>query len=109
MTPGTDGFPLVGRSARQLGVRTLDSEPHNDVNAVMPGDRVSPGEGMSAAPENPTNLPKNRRPPQLLGGIGKDPVWEIDSDELGPALEFFQDKPTHGVLAAKVPMTLDEL
>lgn len=109
MTPDTDGLPLVGQSARQLGVRTLDLLPHNDVNAALPDDEVNPGEGMSAAPDDPANLPRNRRPPRLQGGIGKDPVWEIDTDDLGPTLVFLQDKPTHGVVGARVPMALREL
>jgi hypothetical protein len=106
MTPDADGLPVVGRSARQLGVRTLDWAPHNDVNAELPDDPVSRGEGMSAAPHDPANLPKNRRPPQLQGGLGKDPVWSIDTDDLGPELEFFQDNSTHGVVGTKMPMTL---
>ena len=109
MTPDTDGLPRVGRSARQLGVRPLDRLPHNDVSAANPGDTVNPGEGMSAAPNDPANLGKNRRPPQLKGGMGKDPVWEIDTADLGLNLEYVQDKPTHGVVAARVPMTLAEL
>jgi hypothetical protein len=52
---------------------------------------------------------KNRRPPQLNGGTGKDPVWEIDIVDLGPKLEYVQDKPTHGVVAPRVPMTLADL
>jgi hypothetical protein len=83
--------------------------PHNDVSAASPDDTVNPGEGMSAAPNNPANLGKNRRPPQLDRGTGKDPVWEIDTEDLGLKLEFVQDKPTHGVVAPRVPMTLAEL
>ena len=64
---------------------------------------------MSAAPDEPANLPKNRRPPQVNAGTGKDPVWEIDTDELGPNLHYYQDGPTHGVIGMKEPMTLDEL
>ena len=109
MTPDPNGLPQVGRSARQLGVRTIDWLPHNDVNAFRPDDTVVPGEGMSAAPNDPANLPKNRRPPQLSGGVGKDPVWEMDTDDLGPTLSFIQDKATHGVVGTKVPMTLAEL
>ena len=109
MTPDTDGLPQVGRSARQLGVRPLDRLPHNDVSAATADDRVNPGEGMSAAPHDPANLGKNRRPPQINGGTGKDPVWEIDTEDLGPNLQYLQDKPTHGVVGAKEPMTLAEL
>jgi hypothetical protein len=108
MTPDNDGLPRVGRSARQLGVRPLDQLPHNDVSAAAPDDLVNPGEGMSAAPQDPANLPRNRRPPQVNGGTGKDPVWEIDTDDLGPYLRYMQDKRTHGVVGPKQPMTLTE-
>jgi hypothetical protein len=64
---------------------------------------------MSAAPQDPANLPRNRRPAQVSGGTGKDPVWEIDTDDLGPNLQYVQDKPTHGVVAPKPPMTLADL
>jgi hypothetical protein len=90
MTPDPEGLPLVGRSARQLGVRPRDRLPHNDVSAASPDDVVPPGEGMSAAPNDPANLGKNRRPPQVNGGTGKDPVWEIDTDELGPNLQYLK-------------------
>lgn len=103
-----DGLPQLGRSARQLGVRTLDCLPHNDVKAATLDDTVNPGEGMSAAPNDPAYLGKNRRPPQLNGGTGKDPVWEIDTDLLGAKLEYVQDKPTHGVVGPSEPMTLAE-
>jgi hypothetical protein len=109
MTPDSDGLPQVGRSARQLGVRPLDQLPHNDVSAAAPDDSVNPGEGMSAAPQDPANLPRNRRPPQVKGGTGKDPVWEIDTDDLGANLQYVQDKPTHGVVGPQQPMTLVEL
>jgi hypothetical protein len=106
MTPDTDGMPILGRSARQLGVRALDQAPHNDVSAENPNDPVHPGEGMSAAPDDPANLPKNRRPVQVNRGTGRDPVWEFDTDQLGPDLEYVRDKPRHGVVGPKAPMTL---
>jgi hypothetical protein len=109
MIPAMDGLPQVGHSARQLGVRPLDRLPHNDVSAATPDDRVNPGEGMSAAPADPAHLPKNRRPSHVNGGTGKDPVWEIDTEELGPKLQYIQDKPTHGVVGPKEPMTLEQL
>ena len=108
MIPDTDGLPQVGQSARQLGVRPHDQLPHNDVNAASPVDIVVPDEGMSAVPDEPANLPKNRRPSQVNGGTGKDPVWEIDTEDLGPNLQFHQDSPTHGVIGVKEPMTLDQ-
>lgn len=108
MTPDTDGLPQVGRSARQLGIRPRDRLPHNDVSAASPEDVVAPGEGMSVAPDQPANLPKNRRPPEVNGGTGKDPVWEIDTDEIGPNLHYHQDRPSHGVIGVKEPMSLEE-
>jgi len=63
---------------------------------------------MSAAPHDPANLGKNRRPPQLNGGTGKDPVWEIDTAALGPKLQYVQDKPTHGFVGSREAMTLAE-
>jgi hypothetical protein len=108
MISDTDGLPQIGRSARQLGVRPRDRLPQNDVSAAKPDDVVPVGEGMSAAPDEPANLPKNRRPPQVSGGTGKDPVWEIDTDELGPNLQYHQDSPTHGVIGVQQPMTLDD-
>jgi hypothetical protein len=108
MTPDADGLPQVGRSARQLGVRPLDWALHNDVSAAAPDDTVNPGEGMSAAPDDPAKLPKNRRPPQVNAGTGKDPVWEIDTDDLGPSLQYVQDKAAHGVVGPKQPLTLAE-
>jgi hypothetical protein len=50
-----------------------------------------------------------RRPPQANGGTGKDRVWEIDTDDLGPKLQYVQDKPTHGIVGPSQRMTLAEL
>ncbi len=108
MIRDTDGLPLVGRSARKLGVRTGDQMPNNDVDATTGTDVVQPDKGMSAVPNDPDNLAKNRRPPAVNGGIGKDPVWVMDTDDLGPDLRYEQDKPTHGMVAPARNMTLDE-
>ena len=35
---------------------------------------------MSVSPPPPENLPPIRRPPEY-GGEGKDPVWQLDTDE----------------------------
>jgi hypothetical protein len=108
MTPAADGLPQVGRSARKLGVRAADQAPNNDVDAALGADLVRPGEGMSVAPDDPAHLAKNRRPPQVNGGVGKDPVWEIDVNDLGPDLQFHQDSPTHGTITPARSMTLSE-
>jgi hypothetical protein len=107
MTPDIDGKPQIGQSARKLGVRALDQAPNNDVDAAVAADVVTPGKGMSVAPNAPANLIPLRRP-IVLGGRGKDPAWEIDTDDLGPDLRFTQDSPTHGLIEPAHPMTLAE-
>jgi hypothetical protein len=67
MKEGSDGLPETGPSARKLGVRpagTALKKP--DVMAVNPSDIVYPGQGgMSVAPNDPGNLPSQRRPVSL--------------------------------------------
>jgi hypothetical protein len=64
---------------------------------------------MSVAPHDPANLPRNRRP-LAFGGVGKDPVWEMDVSDLPAVLEFRQDASTHGLVepAANTAPTLAE-
>jgi hypothetical protein len=97
-----DGCPLVARSARALGVR-VDTEPQ-DVHPDGAGD-VSPGEGMSVAPDDPMLLDQHRRPGRF-GGTGKDPVWEIVDESLNEDLDYIPDRPDHGMIgpAAKMPL-----
>jgi len=110
MIPDADGLPKVGRSARKLGVRTPAEvapgvEP--DVSVTAPDEVVQPDAGgMSMAPDDPANLAENRRPPQVNGGVGKDPVWMIESNDLGPELRFNQDQASHGTIEPVQPMTL---
>jgi hypothetical protein len=97
------GMPQIGSTARSLGVRP-GSPPAGDISVVA--GMVQPGpEGMSVAPDSPSNLPKHRRPP-LFGGTGKDPVFSIKVGQLGPTLAFVQDSPTHGVVSPASPMSL---
>lgn len=66
--------------------------PTPDVLAVNASDPVLPRQGgMSVAPNDPLNLQRHRRPASL-GGIGRDPVWYIEADDLGPDLDFRQDR-----------------
>jgi hypothetical protein len=97
------GSPAIGTDARSLGVR-----PGVDVLALAPQDVVAPGQGgMSVAPDSALNLRPYRRPP-AYGGIGRDPVWEIGSDDLGPDLVYRPDPRDtgHGVVEPVRPMTL---
>lgn len=101
MKEDPDGGPMVGPTARTLGVRPGDDIP------VVAG-RVKPGTGgMSVAPDGPMNLPDHRRPPKL-GGSGKDPVWEITIDSLGHDVVYRQDKPNHGLFEPAREMSIDE-
>lgn len=104
MKAAADGLPEVGPSARTLGVR-----PGVDIAPTAPGGIVGPGDGgMSVAPDDPLGLARPRRPP-AFGGTGKDPVWYIDVDDLGPGLTVRPDSPTHALVEPDRPMTADDL
>jgi hypothetical protein len=108
MIEDIDGLPKIGPGGRLLGVRP-GNFPSPDVTAINPPDLASPGKGgMSVAPDDPTNLPRHRKP-MSLGGISSDPVWYIEQDQLGSDLRFRQDSSVHGVLEPARPMTLQEL
>jgi len=92
-------FPLVGESARTLGVRRGTDIPINLDGWVLPNTG-----GMSVAPDSPLNLPRHRRPINF-GGTGKDPVWGFNTANLPLGLRFIQDSPTHGLIAPSIPMT----
>jgi|SRR5437667_6596390 len=107
MQEDASGLPVTGPGGRMLGVRPGTSASP-DVLAVNPTDSVCPGDGgMSVAPDDPGGLPRHRRPASL-GGIGRDPVWYIEEDDLAPDLEFRQDSAVHGVIEPSRPMTLQE-
>jgi hypothetical protein len=100
MIEAADGLPAVGPSARMLGVRPGNA-PTPAVPAVHPQDVLAPGQGgMSVAPDDPMRLTRHRRPASL-GGLGQDPVWVLEADDLGPHLQFRRDSPTHGVIEPK--------
>jgi RHS repeat-associated protein len=96
-----DGLPAVGPTARTLGVRPRSDIPVDGVGMVRPNTG-----GMSVAP-SPGALPPHRRPPEF-GGTGKDPVWGIRADQLGPDLRYVPDGPTHGTIQPSRAMTIDE-
>lgn len=107
MTEAPDGYPAPGPSGRLLGVRP-GSGPSPDVTAVHPLDVVLPGQGgMSVAPDDPLRLPRHRRPASL-GGTGREPVWYIETEDLGADLQFRQDRPDHGLIEPKRRLTLQE-
>jgi hypothetical protein len=100
MKTAADGLPAVGPSARTLGIRPGVDCPAAD---TRPGDG-----GMSVAPDDPMNLARIRRP-GVFGGTGSDPVWYIESDDLGPDLIVRQDSPTHSLIEPAREVTASEL
>lgn len=77
------GRPSGGPIARTLGVR-IPADIRTGARGI-----VGPGTGgMSVTPDDPLLLPRYGRPPNLAGGIGKDPVWEMREDRLGDGLGF---------------------
>ncbi len=107
MAGDEDGFPLVGPHQTKLGVRT-GAKPRDitaDADGYVEPAVVAKG-GMSVAPYDPANLSDRHRPPELNGGLGSYPVWEFDTNHLGPALHFRQTSATHGVIEPAYRMTL---
>jgi hypothetical protein len=100
-----DGYPVVGESARRLGVRPeIDVEP--DADSIVQPVRG----GMSVSPGHPENLPRHRKPPEW-GGTGLDQVWEISEEELGDRLVYRPDPDqpdVHGFIEPNRPMTFAE-
>jgi hypothetical protein len=108
MKEASDGLPSTGPSGKLLGVRPANM-PTADVLATNPGDPVHPDQGgMSVAPYDPLHLPKHRRPASL-GGTGLEPVWYIELDDLGPELQFRQDRSEHGLVEPARVMALHDL
>src|SRR4051812_9044043 len=97
MREAADGLPEAGAGARRRGGRPGGTQK-SDVAAVHDHDLVTPGGGgMSTAVDDPRHLSPFRRPP-CLGGTGRDPVWVIDADDLGPDLTARLDTPRHALI-----------
>ena len=97
MREAPDGLPEVGATARSLGIR-----PGADCPAL---GTTGPGDGgMSVAPNDPMHLARIRRPPEF-GGTGKDPVWYIEADDLGPGLVVRPDSAAHALIEPDRPVT----
>jgi len=120
-----NGKPKIGRSARLLGVR-----PNIDINIeqmpigyldkqgyLLPeaqrnlhGDLVTVAirdiKGMSVS-LSIEGLPAFRKPSQF-GGMGKDPLWQIDDSHITGDLQAVQDSQTHVSIMPRVTMTLEK-
>jgi hypothetical protein len=108
MKTAADMMPETGQSARTLGVRTAGRR--RDVDISMIGDVVPGGGGMSVSPSPPENLPEHRRPGKF-GGIGKDYVWVLETDELPPELVYRpdpKDPDRHGFIEPSRTMSVDD-
>jgi hypothetical protein len=110
MKKSDDKHPLLGRTARTLGVRVA---PHGTVPKrplefdVYPdaADYVCSGFGMSVAMDNPKALPKHRRP-RSLGGEGRDPVFALSAAAVSGVLRLFENAPPHALIEPAVPCLL---
>jgi hypothetical protein len=53
------------------------------------------------------SLPAFRRP-ATFGGMGKDPLWQIDDRKITGELEAVQDSPTHVSILPRATMLLEK-
>jgi hypothetical protein len=117
MMVAEDGRPEIdgpGKNpARTIGVRTsgrrTDIEP--DENGMVHPSEPGMEHGMSASPPPPEdNLQEHRRPLEY-GGIGKDPVWELETEDLPPGLVYtpdHKDPKRHGLIGPSETMSMDD-
>ena len=81
---------MLGPTARTLGARP-GPVPGPGVDIPVRDGLVQPGTGgLSVAPDDPMNLPRMRRPREF-GGTGKDPVWGMNTNDLGSDLVYRPD------------------
>jgi hypothetical protein len=120
-----NGKPKVGRSARLLGVRLgididvvemledwLDDQGYLQPEAerkatgelVVVAVRSTKGMSTSLSIES---LPAFRRP-IAFGGMGRDPLWQIDDSQISGDLEAVQDSATHVSIMPRVTMLLEK-
>lgn len=118
-----DGKPMLGRSARLLGIRPgvdidvaqksrglldaqgylrLKTEQDNSGIEVKIAVRNTKGLSVSLSIEG---LPSFRKP-AAFGGVGKDPLWQIDDSHIAGDLEAVQDSATHVSILPSVTMLL---
>jgi hypothetical protein len=120
-----NGKPKVGRSARLLGVRLgididvveMPKDWLDDQGYLRPeAERKSTGElvvvavrskkGMSTS-LSIESLPAFRRP-IAFGGMGRDPLWQIEDSQISGDLEAVQDSATHVSIVPRVTMLLEK-
>lgn len=107
MKADKDGRPEFGRTARTLGVRIGGGT--QDIATAASGYVLPETGGVSVSPPPPENLPEHRRPGEY-GGAGRDPVWELATDNLPSELAYRADPGQpyrHGFIEPAEPMLLD--
>ena len=100
MKVAADGLPEVGNRFGQLGVRPKDpanAKKRFDVAASGPTDAVHPGDGGMSVNADPNAV----RPPD-----DEFVLWEIDSNDLGPALRLSPARVPHYHVEPGSPTTL---
>ena len=119
-----NGKPKLGRSARLLGIRPgvdidvvhmpqgwLDEQGH-----LLPeSSRSDSGAQLQVVIRNTKGMSTSLsieglppfRKPAAFGGIGKDPLWQIESSHITGALEAVQDSAAHVSITPKATMLLE--
>lgn len=120
-----NGKPKVGRSARLLGVRLgididvvemskdwlddqgyLRPEAERKATGALVVVAVRSTKGMSTS-LSIESLPAFRRP-IAFGGMGRDPLWQIEGSNISGELEAVQDSATHVSIMPRVTMLLEK-
>jgi hypothetical protein len=108
MKANPNGTPVLGESARTLGVRIDGDKPDIPVKS---NGYVAPNTGGMSAVPNPMMLMPYRRPKEF-GGTGQDPVFRIKVKLLSPNLFYNPDVPddkeTHGTIQPIREMKYEE-
>ncbi|MEM9486354.1 MAG: hypothetical protein AAGA83_21975 [Cyanobacteria bacterium P01_F01_bin.116] len=116
--------PKVGRSARLLGIRPgididithmpqgwldekgyLRPEESRDDSGSKVEVAIRSTKGMSTS-LSIEGLPPFRKPAEF-GGIGRDPLWQIDESYITDDLEAVQDSETHVSIMPRTTMLLE--
>jgi hypothetical protein len=99
------GRPRCGSQGSLLGVRPgVDIIP--DASNLV--DRGTGG--MSVTPDDPARLPPHARP-QRLGGLGRLPIFGLETDRLGELLAYRPDPVApnrHGFVEPSKRMSFDD-
>jgi hypothetical protein len=85
MRKDESGRPRCGAQGSLLGARAGRDIVPDASNFVDRGTG-----GMSVTPDDPARLPPHARP-QRLGGLGKLPVFRLETERLGEALAYRAD------------------